>query len=53
MKRTTAQVLSVLLFCLASHAAEQTQQKPNVLFIVIDDLNDWTGIYLTLINTSK
>ena len=44
MKQTTTQVLSVLLFCLASHAAEQTQQKPNVLFIAIDDLNDWTDM---------
>ena len=43
MKRTTTQVLSVLLFCLASHAAEQTQQKPNVLMIIVDDMNDWVG----------
>jgi arylsulfatase A-like enzyme len=42
-KQTTIVVLSVLLFCVtASHAAEQTRQKPNILFIAIDDLNDWT-----------
>ena len=44
MKQTTTQVLSVLFFCLASQAAEQTQQKPNILFIAIDDLNDWTDM---------
>ena len=43
MKQTTTLVLSILLFCMASHAAGQTRQKPNVLFIAIDDLNDWTG----------
>ncbi len=41
--QTTTLVLSVLLFCVtASHAAEQTKQKPNVLFIAVDDMNDWT-----------
>ena len=22
---------------------DKTQQKPNILFIAIDDMNDWTG----------
>lgn len=43
MKQTTILALSVLLFCLASAAAEQ-DQKPNILFIAIDDLNDWNGL---------
>ncbi len=31
-------VIMVLRFCSVTQA-----QKPNVLFISIDDLNDWTG----------
>ena len=44
MKQTTILVMSVLMVCQASHAAEQSKQKPNVLFIAIDDLNDWNGV---------
>jgi hypothetical protein len=37
--------LVVVLTAKSSCAAEtQTPQKPNVLFIAVDDLNDWTGI---------
>lgn len=51
MKRTAfCLYLSVGLACLASacRAAEQTQAsaeqpRPNVLFIAVDDLNDWVG----------
>lgn len=32
--------LTILFFCAGLHAAE----KPNVLFIAVDDLNDWIGI---------
>ena len=58
MKRTTIFTLSVLLFSTTvshTHAAKPQQrtkneeprttaQRPNVLFIAIDDLNDWTGM---------
>ena len=35
--------LSICAGLLASCNSNETQQKPNVLFISIDDLNDWTG----------
>ena len=46
-KQTTRLVLSVLLcwaFCSASEeaTADDLSKKPNILFIAIDDLNDWT-----------
>lgn len=40
-------MLTLLCFMLptaASKAAGPTDKKPNVLFIAIDDLNDWTGM---------
>jgi arylsulfatase A-like enzyme len=39
-------VLAILLLPLAAHAASTTSsapQKPNILFIAIDDQNDWVG----------
>mgnify|MGYP000527722522 CR=1 FL=1 len=42
MKQTAITILFILVSCLASQAAEKT--KPNILFIAIDDLNDWTGM---------
>lgn len=46
MKRVLL-TLSLLLFSLAisqgARPARQAQGKPNVLFIAIDDLNDWVG----------
>jgi arylsulfatase A-like enzyme len=39
-KRVLLPILHV--FCL-SYAFGQTSSKPNILFIAIDDLNDWTG----------
>ena len=47
VKQTKILLLAVLLFCVRgkTSAAEETEQqrgKPNVLFIAIDDLNDWT-----------
>ncbi len=41
--------LAVSLWCMLGDASDATetriqQRKPNVLFIAIDDLNDWTGI---------
>ena len=48
-KQTTIIVLSVVLFCVAGKTSEaktagEQARKPNVLFIAIDDLNDWTGV---------
>ena len=47
--QSTILALSVLLFCLMGINSEgkdtaQQKGKPNVLFIAIDDLNDWTGM---------
>ena len=49
MKQTTTLFLTVSLLCVAGKASEgkdsgQQNVKPNVLFIAIDDLNDWTGM---------
>ncbi len=42
LQRTTALlIISLALFCQESLAAET--DKPNVLFIAVDDLRDWTG----------
>ncbi|MDA0347613.1 MAG: sulfatase-like hydrolase/transferase [Verrucomicrobia bacterium] len=41
MKPTISLLLSVLLGCALSSANDG---KPNILFIAIDDLNDWTGM---------
>ena len=48
-KQTTIIVLSVVLFCVAGKTSEakdsgRQDAKPNILFIAIDDLNDWTGM---------
>jgi arylsulfatase A-like enzyme len=48
-KQTTIIVLSVVLFCVAGKTSEAKDSgrqdgKPNILFIAIDDLNDWTGM---------
>ena len=48
-KQTTILLLSVLLFCVMGKGSEgksagRQDGKPNVLFIAIDDLNDWTGM---------
>jgi len=48
-KQTTILVLSVFLFCAMGEDSEgkdtgRQNEKPNVLFIAIDDLNDWTGM---------
>lgn len=49
MKYLNRLVLAVLIFSLLGFAAPSTisaQSKPlNVLFIAIDDLNDWVGVY--------
>jgi len=49
MKKTTILFLAIALFGVAGKASEaqesvQQSKKPNVLFIAIDDLNDWTGM---------
>ncbi len=33
----------ILSFLLLNWAGTQAQEKPNILFIAIDDMNDWTG----------
>jgi len=35
--------LLLLLFVVLSLSGTQAQDKPNILFIAIDDMNDWTG----------
>ncbi len=48
--QTTILFLAVALICVVGRASEandsgsEKKQKPNVLFIAIDDLNDWTGM---------
>lgn len=37
-------VLYLLLITLSACSPEKVQQPPNVLFIMVDDLNDWQGI---------
>jgi arylsulfatase A-like enzyme len=51
MKRTTSLALSILLCCLASHATFAVEpqpggasRSPNILFIAVDDMNDWNGV---------
>jgi arylsulfatase A-like enzyme len=36
-------VLTVLAVCLATGSVSVAAERPNVLFIAIDDLNDWVG----------
>ena len=44
-KQTTILFLALSLLCVSeAKAAGQEDRKPNVLFIAIDDLNDWTGM---------
>ncbi len=47
-KQTTILFLAVFLLCVVGKTSEgkdfnQQDGKPNILFIAIDDLNDWTG----------
>ena len=43
MKRMMILTVSILLFCATeSNANVKAKERPNVLFIAIDDLNDWT-----------
>lgn len=49
MKQSTILALSVLLLCVMGRGSEgketgRRDRKPNVLFIAIDDLNDWNGV---------
>ena len=44
MKNTLLLVCALSVFCgRPVHAQSQSEERPNVLFIVIDDLNDWIG----------
>ena len=49
MIRIKKLALCVLLFCVVGNTSEGQDSglkkaKPNILFIAIDDLNDWTGM---------
>jgi arylsulfatase A-like enzyme len=49
MKQSTTFAVAILLLCTTSQRSEAQEiarrgEKPNVLFIAIDDLNDWTGM---------
>ena len=48
-KQSTILFLAVSLFCVVGRTSEgkdygRQNGKPNILFIAIDDLNDWTGM---------
>jgi hypothetical protein len=36
-------LLASSVLCVALHAADAPAKQPNVLFIAVDDLNDWIG----------
>jgi arylsulfatase A-like enzyme len=38
-------LLAVLLYTISITLSAQEKQKPNILFIAVDDLNDWVGVY--------
>ena len=38
-------IFTLLPFGYGVEAAEDPQNKPNVLFIAVDDLNDWVGVF--------
>lgn len=37
------QILSLILYCVLLISPAQSADRPNVLFIAVDDLNDWIG----------
>ena len=37
-------VISLLIFPLLGGGVVQAQERPDVLFISVDDLNDWVGV---------
>jgi arylsulfatase A-like enzyme len=41
--RKTGQTVLVLCLLVATGSAAATNHRPNVLFIILDDLNDWVG----------
>ena len=48
MMNRCAATLAIALLLIAVHAVEQTHaadsiDRPNILFIAVDDLNDWVG----------
>ena len=49
MKQATYLFLAVILLCVMvttsnGQSADKPAQKPNILFIAIDDMNDWNGV---------
>ena len=38
-------VLLFTILCTVSYTAQNNSEKPNVLFIMVDDLNDWVGAF--------
>ena len=44
LKRILSLVLSAAWAFYHGAAAEASPEKPNILFIAVDDLNDWNGV---------
>ena len=49
MKQTSYLFLAVTLLCVigttsGGQSADNPAQKPNILFIAVDDMNDWNGV---------
>ena len=36
--------LSLLFVCGTTSAAKAASERPNILFIAVDDMNDWNGV---------
>ena len=43
--KITLLAVTVLVFCVAGNIHAQIPEKPNILFIIVDDLNDYSGLY--------
>ncbi|MDX1640058.1 MAG: sulfatase [Balneolaceae bacterium] len=44
MKNRYCLILAVILFGLCSSCKSTKHSKPNIIFITVDDLNDWVGV---------
>ena len=43
MKKRIASTLCLAFLLPAVHAESDTSQRPDIVFIIVDDLNDWIG----------
>ena len=43
MKQLIASTLCLAFLLPAVHAESDTSQRPDIVFIIVDDLNDWIG----------